>query len=571
MRKHTHDPNRRRDRFTKQERRLWEEIAWTQSSSKESAAMHSLIIRTCRSFGAKAWEDERGNVYAVKGTSALYPAIACHTDTVHDILPPGRYAIGNDPRSGMWWAYDRIPTKDKDGKMSHPYAGIGGDDKCGIYLALNYLRTHETAKAAFFRDEEIGCIGAGFANSEFFADCTVVLEGDRRGNDDFVDHVGGTEMFGDEFRAAVTPILKRHGYDFSWGASTDVATLKGDGLPIVAANMSCGYHNPHCLDEYVKEGELLRAQFLMTEIADTLGRQKRWMHTAEPKVYAREYWAYGSFLDEKMRQDDERYLAAAGYEKGENGRWFLPPNAWIVEAAKIPWNRGDPCPWCGGTNAQGRWDSESQWWHCGTCEDRLPPAAWKVESLARTASTANATADAQERRRTAARRANQAPLALVPGKTGADLGITVIYDGDDLATHDRPLDGCPHCGSARKKMAWSALHTDWMCLECMEYAGEDDESDLVRKAEVIVRLLLAEGRTALDEASLMEATIAWLRNGVTEIDLDRFFDEVEGEWCTCDPNRSDMRIWDSTEHAWYCLSCDRYAPEETATSRLFAD
>jgi tripeptide aminopeptidase len=573
----------RRDRFTKQERHLWERIAWTQSTSRSNQAMHSLILRICREFGATAWEDNHGNVYAVKGQAEAYPAIACHTDTVHNILPPGRYAIGDDQKAGTWWAYDTEPFEDKNGEMVHAYAGIGGDDKCGIYLALNYLRTHQTAKAAFFRDEEIGCLGAALANMEFFGDCTIVLEGDRRGNNDFVDHVGGTEMFGTEFRDAVRPILKRHGYDFSWGASTDVATLKEDGLPIVAANMSCGYHNPHCLDEYVKEGELLRAQFLMTEIADTLGRQKRWMHTAEARVYTREYWGWGSHVQDQMRRDDERYLAAAGYAKGENGRWFLPQDAWIVEAAKTTWERGDPCPWCGGKDAQGKWDADTHWWHCGSCKDRLPPAAWKVDSLARTANSLNASLDAKDRKREEARKANQAPLAL-PSKSGADLGIMTIYEEDHLATHDRPMDGCPHCGSARKMMSWSGMRKDWLCLECLDYVGEDDESDIRRKAEVIVRLILAEGTTALDEESLMEATIEWLRSGVTEIDIDRFIaeadDEWDGEWyvgqgspgtCDCEPEGGYSRIWDSTEGAWYCLSCDRYSPKDAATARLFAD
>ena len=50
--------------------------------------------------------------------------------------------------------------------------------------------------------------------------------------------------------------LKSYGYSEENGMTTDVMTLKQNGLAVACANISCGYYNPHTPDEYTNFAEL---------------------------------------------------------------------------------------------------------------------------------------------------------------------------------------------------------------------------------------------------------------------------------------------------------------------------
>jgi hypothetical protein len=133
--------------------------------------------------------------------------------------------------------------------------GIGGDDKCGIFVALNAMNELPACKAAFFRDEEIGCIGSGKADLEFFKDCRFVLQADRRGNSDFVTDICGP-LSSKSFQSDVSPILRAHGYKPCSGAMTDVQELRDNNVGVSCANMSAGYYNPHRSCEFINLKDL---------------------------------------------------------------------------------------------------------------------------------------------------------------------------------------------------------------------------------------------------------------------------------------------------------------------------
>jgi tripeptide aminopeptidase len=179
----------------------------------------------------------KNNIYITKGSSKIYPCIVAHTDTVHDIHK--HYKVFDD--DGCLFAFN---------SETGTQVGVGGDDKVGVWLALQMLMKFDKIKCAFFHSEEIGCIGSRNADMEWFKDVGYCLQGDRRGNTDFVNNISGS-LFSDEFSNAIAPILAHHGYKETSGAITDVGQLAENGVGVCVANMSCGYYSPHSDDEVV--------------------------------------------------------------------------------------------------------------------------------------------------------------------------------------------------------------------------------------------------------------------------------------------------------------------------------
>jgi hypothetical protein len=238
------------------------EILNIQSVSGDTEAMVEYLFDKCLERGYEV-EYSDGNLYVIKGISPdnNYPCIISHTDTVHDIIPQKDYMVIHDDNVIM--AYDL-------NKMS--LTGIGGDDKVGIYICMEMLDRLEYCKAAFFRDEEIGCHGSMLANMEFFKDVRFVLQCDRKGNKDFVYNIFGTDLYGEDFFNSVSPILDAYGYSESTGGLTDVYQLAENGVGVAVANMSCGYYNPHMDDEMINiddvENCLNMVQCIMTNCTD---------------------------------------------------------------------------------------------------------------------------------------------------------------------------------------------------------------------------------------------------------------------------------------------------------------
>ncbi len=254
-------------------------ILRTQSVSHHTKRMKNLIRTEAESLGCEVRVDH-GNVYVTKGIpdeGRVYPCVVCHTDTVHDIIPDEHYAVyyfdGKDGRE--YFAKDTFHKKT---------TGVGGDDKVGIAIALEMLDRLPVVKAVFFRDEEIGCKGARVADMAFFDDVAFVLECDRRGHDDFVYSAAGTTLHGKAFEEAIADHLKSYGYKRSFGSVTDVMALKEQGLRVAAANMSCGYHQPHTKNEYVLLDQIENTMLLVLSLCEDFG-SRRWEHVYERPSY----------------------------------------------------------------------------------------------------------------------------------------------------------------------------------------------------------------------------------------------------------------------------------------------
>lgn len=122
--------------------------------------------------------------------------------------------------------------------------GIGGDDRCGVYMILRILeKLNKKPFVLFTEDEEIGCVGAGkFRKNNIKPKINYIIEFDRQGKNDAV--------FYDCDNPEFTKFVESVGFEESYGSYSDISTI-APHLGVAAVNISSGYFNPHTTHEYV--------------------------------------------------------------------------------------------------------------------------------------------------------------------------------------------------------------------------------------------------------------------------------------------------------------------------------
>ena len=134
--------------------------------------------------------------------------------------------------------------------------GIGGDDRCGIYIILELIKTFNCS-VLFTEDEEKGCVGAEkFAKSIYPKECDVnyIVEFDRRGNRDAVFYRCNNPEF-EEF-------VESTGYfKTAWGTCSDIVDV-APAVGVAAVNLSSGYYSEHTKLESIN---LLDLKYIIDE------------------------------------------------------------------------------------------------------------------------------------------------------------------------------------------------------------------------------------------------------------------------------------------------------------------
>lgn len=232
------------------------EVLEIQSVSFNQKEMFKYIEGQLKAIGCDYYVDD-GNIYATKGNANLYPCIASHMDTVHDIVSNLTAVEINGNITGF-------------NAKTMQQTGIGGDDKVGIFIALQCLEKFDNIKAVFFRDEEVGCAGSYDCDFTFFNDCYFVLQCDRKGNGDFITNASGVTLSSKGFQHEIRKVMGKYKYNFNTGMMTDVMALKECGVLCSMANISCGYYNPHCKDEYVNIKDVSNCLDMVTDIIESL-------------------------------------------------------------------------------------------------------------------------------------------------------------------------------------------------------------------------------------------------------------------------------------------------------------
>lgn len=274
------------------------EVLAIQTYSKQQWRMFAYIVRKVKEIPNCVLYTNEGNIYITKGKATNYPCVIAHMDSVHKIEKD--LTVVELP-NGTLTGFNCIEMEQ---------TGIGGDDKVGIFIALESLKHFDNIKVAFFRDEEIGCVGSYEADLTFFEDCNYVLQCDRQGNKDFITDACGVILSGVDFQKDLGAILYDHNYDFHYGGMTDVMALKELGVKCAMANMSCGYYNPHSYSEYVSIKDVKNCLDMVFKIISSLTKSyiyeykektiKKYNthYTPKHKSFNRVDWWYGDNEEE---------------------------------------------------------------------------------------------------------------------------------------------------------------------------------------------------------------------------------------------------------------------------------
>jgi hypothetical protein len=299
-----------------------------QSQTGKTSRIRAFMRKALEEAGMTVQKRDR-QLFAWKGdVNEPVPVFVAHSDTVHAIVAPEKYAVGmyTDKGDIIYHAFD--PTTRK-------WRGVGGDDKCGLWVALEAAHALPNVGVIITIDEESGCKGARLLTPEDSAHASILIQADRRGNDDAVRKTFSGTLSGDDWQEHVKDDVLAHGYDWcNFGASTDVAAMK---RAVSAVNLSAGYHSPHSPYEYVSETDVENALELALALAEKSGRKKldhvsvqtatRWQGTS---------YNYGGFnLKSGVRQwDTERgaffYPDTAEYAFSFSGRHIYLPET-VVE------------------------------------------------------------------------------------------------------------------------------------------------------------------------------------------------------------------------------------------------
>jgi len=209
-------------------------------------------------------KDRIGNIYVTKGKAEYYPCFVAHTDTVH--------YVNHNLKVVQLDENGKTILTGIDAKTMKP-SGIGGDDKCGVFLCLEMLDTLDNVKVALFVSEEIGCVGSREADPEFFKNVGYAIQYDSPKGNSMSLTLMGKKLFGEksDFGQKVSPLILEHGIN-SWERHpyTDIWPLM-EKFGFSCLNLAAGYHRYHTDNEYVVVEEVENAFELGLKLHSILG------------------------------------------------------------------------------------------------------------------------------------------------------------------------------------------------------------------------------------------------------------------------------------------------------------
>lgn len=179
-----------------------------------------------------------GYLYAEGSIPVL---LVAHMDTVHAELP-------------------KVICESSDGNIVMSPTGIGGDDRCGVYMVLEIIKELK-CHVLFTEDEEKGCIGSGkFVKANIKPEVHYCIQFDRKNGNDSVYYSCDNKEF-EEF-------INAEGFKTASGSCSDISKI-APHLGVAAVNLSCGYYNPHNKHEYVNipemEYNIMRAKNIISK------------------------------------------------------------------------------------------------------------------------------------------------------------------------------------------------------------------------------------------------------------------------------------------------------------------
>lgn len=224
--------------------------------------------------------------------------LVAHMDTVHKTVPTKNTICVSD-----------------NGTIMTPY-GIGGDDRCGIYIIAKLIMMGYKPSVLFVRDEEIGGLGTkAFVNSRFmklkvWKKIKYMVEFDRKGDNDCVFYDNDNKDFID--------YIESFGWVYDWGSYSDIADL-GPATNIASVNLSSAYWEAHLNNTYINMVCLNKIVDRAVELIKDLPKAKFFKHVEKEYTYNKYYDYFGKddkkskYLDDDFYDDDDAVAREYGY------------------------------------------------------------------------------------------------------------------------------------------------------------------------------------------------------------------------------------------------------------------
>lgn len=217
--------------------------------------------------------------------------VTAHMDTVHTKVIEDFYEWTEEQE-------DKTKGLKYDVHVLSSPQGIGGDDRCGIWMILQMLELGYRPFIIFNEDEEIGCVGAtkfckkGNADlHEMCKEIKFIIELDRRGKHDLVFYSCANDDFSDWCEKVTN-------WKEDYGSCSDISYLAPE-LGCAAVNLSCGYYDEHKLWHTVKIEEMFNTLSTAIKMIDA-------SETVERFEYVESYNYWGGY-NNKSRYYDYDY------------------------------------------------------------------------------------------------------------------------------------------------------------------------------------------------------------------------------------------------------------------------
>ena len=261
--------------------------------------------------GVSYYRDKMMNIYATKGELSegeFYPMFIAHTDTVHqkvDKIIVKEETLARPNTFGKKFDDELVSCLKAYTEDGNP-TGIGGDDKCGIFICLELIKTLDKVKVGLFVSEETGCHGSSNCDETFLKDVGYITQYDAPGNHLITEICSGVRLFEkeSEFFQKTLPLIENgfggevliqsHPY-------TDISQLKKKS-DVCCINMSCGYYNMHSSQEFISIKDVEDAINIGKNMVEVLGL-KKYKYEYKPLVYNSQT-VMNSLL---QFQDDDEY------------------------------------------------------------------------------------------------------------------------------------------------------------------------------------------------------------------------------------------------------------------------
>ena len=236
--------------------------------------------------------------------------VTAHMDTVHKVQCD-RYSIHK------YKGKHRIQSKD----------GIGGDDRCGVWMIVRMVLDGYRPSILFCEDEEIGSIGASkFCRTPYvndLEDMRYLIELDRANENDAVFYDCDNPEF-TEF------IIKTTGYVENMGSFSDIVELS-DNCGIASVNLSCGYYKAHTTSEYVIFEEMENTLKVVEKLLRTECKQFKFIRKEYSNWYDDDWYGYnyyGSLYGKNKKIENGMEILFNKYLRGGDGSYIAQEDSY---------------------------------------------------------------------------------------------------------------------------------------------------------------------------------------------------------------------------------------------------